>query len=113
MVPAEGGRCIISGGGSTALSALSGAAVEIPGAGAKVGSGTGASVPGAGAKMGQLDAECCHLVGEVLNPLHKCVFVGEWCDARECRLWCGLNDAVCTAASGVQVALVLASEYGP
>jgi hypothetical protein len=41
-----------------------------PGAGAKVG-------PGAEARVDLLRAECCHLAGEVLDPLQKCSDVGE------------------------------------
>jgi hypothetical protein len=33
--------------------------------------------------VAQLGAECCHLVGEVLDTLLKCVTVGEWPNARE------------------------------
>jgi hypothetical protein len=60
--------------------------------------------------VSQLGVECCHLAGEVLDPLHKCDAVGEWRNARERRLGCGLDDAVCTAARGVQVSLRLVGE---
>jgi hypothetical protein len=53
------------------------------------------------------------MAGEVLDPLQKCVELGEWSDARERPLGCGLDDAVCTEAHGVQVALGLAGENGP
>jgi hypothetical protein len=73
----------------------------------------GAEILVVGAKVSQLGAECCHLAREVLDLLRKCVAVGEWHDARERQLGCGLDDAVCTAARGVQVALGLAGENGP
>ena len=64
-------------------------------------------------KVGQLGAECCHLAREALDPLHKCVAVGEWRDSRQRRLGCGLDNAVCTAACCIQAALGLAGENGP
>jgi hypothetical protein len=63
--------------------------------------------------VGQLGAEFCHLAGEVLDTLQKCVALREWRNARECRLGCGLDDVVCTAGWGVQVVLGLAGENGP
>jgi hypothetical protein len=63
--------------------------------------GAGARIPGVGAKMSQLGAECCHLAREVLDVLQKCVALGEWSDARERRLECGLYVAVCAVGRGV------------
>ena len=56
-VPAESGCSVISGGGSASRTALPGA--------------------GVGAKVGQLDAECCHLAGKVLDTLQECLALGE------------------------------------
>jgi hypothetical protein len=62
MVPAEGRCSVILAGGSAAQAAVP---------------GVGAGTPGAGAKVGQLGAECCHLAREDLDPLQKCVDVGD------------------------------------
>jgi hypothetical protein len=57
------GHCssVLSGRGSVAQALFPGAAMEIP---------------GAGVKLGQLGADCCHLVKEVLDTLLKCTAVG-------------------------------------
>jgi hypothetical protein len=70
-------------------------------------------IPGAGAKLGRLGAECCHLVGEILDSLQARVAVAEQCSACMHLLGCGHDDAVCTAARGIHVTLGLASESGP
>jgi hypothetical protein len=101
MVPAEGGCSVISGRGSAACTAVPGAGAGIP--------GDEARVPEAGAKAIVLGAECCHLAGEVLNPLQKCSVVGG-VNANVRRLGCIL--AVRTAGSGVKAAFVLVSENG-
>jgi hypothetical protein len=54
MVPAEAGCSAISGGGSAARAAVPGAEARIP---------------DAGAKAVLFATECCHLAGEVLDPL--------------------------------------------
>jgi hypothetical protein len=54
-----------------------------------------------------LGAECCHLAREILDTLQKCSAVGEWGNAHERRLGCGLNNAVCTASRGIQVVHLL------
>jgi hypothetical protein len=69
-------------------------------------------VPGAGAKAVLLSVECCHLAGEVLDPLQKCGVVGRWTNPRSRRLGCDLADAFRTAGCGVQAALGLADENG-
>jgi hypothetical protein len=58
MVPAEGEYSVISGRRSAAQVAVSEA---------------WAGIPFVGEKVGQLGAECCHLVREVADPLHRCV----------------------------------------
>jgi hypothetical protein len=63
--------------------------------------------------VGQLNTGCCHLAGEVLDTLLKCVAVGEWHDPHESWLGCGLDDAVCTVARSVQATLRLAGGNGP
>jgi hypothetical protein len=70
-----------------------------------------AGVPGAGVKA-VLSAECCHLAGEVLDPLQKCGAVWEWTIARKCQLGYDLKDAVRTAYCHIQAAVGMAGEIG-
>jgi hypothetical protein len=63
-------------------------------------------------KVGQFGAECCHLTGEILETLQKCLCLGRPCNVRERRLRCGLDDVICTSGCGVQVALRLAGKTG-
>jgi hypothetical protein len=49
-------------------------------------------------------AECCHLVGEVLDMLQKYNAVVEWGNGRKRQLGCALDDVVCTEGCGIQVA---------
>lgn len=66
------------GGASAAWAVISGDEAVIPGAVATIG-GAGASVPGSGrAKAVLLRGECCHLAGEVLDPLQKCGVHSFW-----------------------------------
>jgi hypothetical protein len=77
VVPAEGGCCVVSGGGSTVLAAVPGCRAGISSAGAGVsGTGVGVSVaegrvPDGGAEAVPLGAEKRHLSGEVLNLLFE------------------------------------------
>jgi hypothetical protein len=73
MVPAVGG-C------SVARMAVPGAGAGIPGFGARV-PGAEAWVPEAGAKTVLLNAECCHLAGD-LDSVQNCGAVGGWTNAR-------------------------------
>jgi hypothetical protein len=52
-------------------------------------------------KVGQLGTECCHLAGEVLDTLQKCIALREWCNVREHWLGYSLDDAVCMVGRGV------------
>jgi hypothetical protein len=40
----------------------------------------GAVVPGAGERVGQPESACCHLAGEILNPLQECSAVRMTCN---------------------------------
>jgi hypothetical protein len=76
----------------------------------------GAGVPGAGTRVRRteerilkgsaravlLSCECCHLAGEVLDPLQKCGAVREWTNASEDRLGYDLGAAVRTEGCRVQ-----------
>jgi hypothetical protein len=112
-VPAEGGCCVISGGGSAVLAAVSRVMAEISGAGLGIsGTGVGVSgaegrVPEAGVKAVPLGAVCSHLLGEVIDFLLEC-----WGDAGERWLDCDLRDGVCTVGCSVQAALFLTSKEG-
>jgi hypothetical protein len=77
-----------------------------------LGRGSAAWAAVSGARADPLGAECCHLAGEVLDMPYKCGAVGEWNNAPECRLGCGLKDAVHIAGRGAQVAVGLAGENG-
>jgi hypothetical protein len=97
MVPVEGGSSIISGRESASRAAVP---------------GTGARIPGAAVRAVPLGTECCHLAGEVLDPLQKCGAVRVWDNARECRPGCGLGDTVRTVDQGVQATLGTDGEDG-
>jgi hypothetical protein len=104
MVTAEGACSIISEGGSATRTAVSGAGAGIPGAGAKV-PGAQVRVLEGGAKAVLLGGECCHLAGEVLDPLQKCGVVRGWTNATERQLRCDLGTRSAQRAAAFKLAL--------
>jgi hypothetical protein len=103
---------VIWGWGSAARAVGPGAGAGVPVAGASV-TVAGVRIPEVGVEAVLLSSDCSHLAGEVLHPLQQRDLLCGWANASERWLGCGLDDAVCTAARGVQVALGLAGENGP
>jgi hypothetical protein len=54
-----------------------------------------------------------HLASVIFNIFPRIVILGGWRYARECRLGCGLDNAVLAAGCGFKVVLGLTGEDGP
>jgi hypothetical protein len=96
-VPANG-RCNVSSGGSAVQAAVPGAGEESP---------------GIGANAVQHGVKYFYLAAKIFDILLRIVILGGLRYARECRLGCALNNAVCAAGCCVKVALGLAGKDGP